>query len=438
MRTKYRRVLLAVFWLALAYMAFEGVKKLGEVTDFSVYYRAADAVRNGSSAYESEIPGRPTLPYVYPPVLSSLLLPLTFLGEPTAQGIWTVVNLAALLGCLFLVRRLVFFHADPVPLVIASFLLVFPFFRSTIRSGQIDLILFWMMLLPLCPGEGKRPFRSGLSLGTAIAIKMYPAGAMLGWFVGRKWKRIGSVMAVTVILSLLVPVVFLGPGTAMREIGIFWTELTPQLAGWKEAPDWYGYRTHHAYALPSAMYRWFSADSVDSLRPGTPPVQIVSLGTTAFWSLTALATGFWVLLAAVGLRRVERVKRRPFPEKHLLQAALVMGLIPIVGPMSLKPSFITLLPVYAALFAVPGATRALHLGSWFLAGAAITLHLFPFRPVFGVEFAQWLEGHSDILVGNLLLFFALWLRTVRLDAKDRQAASFGFPEPIPSVRGSKP
>ena len=89
MRTKYRRVLLAVFWLALAYLAFEGVKKLGEVTDFSVYYRAADAVRNGSSAYESEIPGRPTLPYVYPPVLSSLLLPLTFLGEATAQGIWT-------------------------------------------------------------------------------------------------------------------------------------------------------------------------------------------------------------------------------------------------------------------------------------------------------------------------------------------------------------
>ncbi len=112
---------------------------------------------------------------------------------------------------------------------------------------------------------------------------------------------------------------------------------------------------------------------------------------------------------------MEKAGKRPFPEKYLLQAGLVMGLIPILGPVSLKPSFITLLPVVAALFAVPGSTRLLSRVSWGLAVPGLILYLFPFRFLFGRDFSHWMEGHSDILIGTMLLFLALFLRAVRLE-----------------------
>jgi hypothetical protein len=409
---RFRTVLVFLLLLLLVYLAVEGFSKADRVNDFVVYYRAAEAVRDGFSAYDSEISGRPTLPYVYPPVLSSLLLPLAYLPQAVASAIWTVANLAALLGCLLVVRRLLSFHPDPVPIVILSLFLVFPFYRSLFRSGQIDLILFLFMLLPFCPMRGSRLWKSDLPLATAIAIKMYPAGAMLHWFVERNWKRIGSVAAVTVVVSLLVPSIFLGPSAAIREIGVFWTELTPQLAGMKDAPDWYGYRTHHSQSLFSALYRWTSPDAVASMRPGTPPVQLVSLGPAAFWVLIFLSVAGWTGLACFGLWKLEQ-RGREFPEKRLLQSGLVMGLIPILGPVTLKPSFITLLPVVAALLAVPGRTARVQKVSWILAAAGITLFLFPFRALFGLQVAHWLEGHSDILIGNMLLFLALWVRVIR-------------------------
>lgn len=409
------RAIHVLLLLGLLYLGVEGFRKSGEVHDFTVYYRAAAAVRDGLSAYDRDTPRFPTLPYVYPPVLSSILVPLTLLPERVADWIWTCANLAALIGCLFLVRRLLLFHPDPEPIVIASFFLVFPFLRSSLRSGQIDMILFWLMLLAICPRKGNWLLRSGVPLGAAIAIKLYPAGAMLGWLVGRKWKKVGAVLLVTVIISLLIPVVILGPGNGLRETADFWTDLTPQLAGWKEAPAWYGYRTHHSQSISSALYRWTSADSAVSLRKSTPSVLILPLGDTSRWVLTFLAAGFWIALACVGLWKVEKAGKRPFPEKHLLQAGLVMGLIPILGPVSLKPSFITLLPVVAALFAVPGSTRLLSRVSWGLAVPGLILYLFPFRFLFGRDFSHWMEGHSDILIGTMLLFLALFLRAVRLE-----------------------
>jgi hypothetical protein len=289
-----------------------------------------------------------------------------------------------------------------------------PFYRATLRSGQIDLILFWLMLLPFCPFPGRPLWRSDLPLGTAIAIKLYPAAAMLHWLVGRNWKRIGCVVAVTVVVTLLVPSVFIGPGQAVGEITYFWTDLTPRLAGWKDAPDWYGYRTHHSHSLPSALYRWTSERSDVSLRPGTAGVRFLSLGATSFWILNLLAAGFWIAMACHGLRKVQQAGEGGLPQRHLLQAALVMGLIPILGPVSLKPSFITLLPVLTALLAVPAGSPYLQRTSWVLAGSGLVLFLFPFRLLFGHGVAHWLEGHSDILIGTMLLYLALWLRAVRL------------------------
>ncbi len=437
LKPPYRHGLQILLVLALLLLVVQGFGNLGAVNDFSVYYRAAHAVRNGQCAYDGEIPGW-ALPYVYPPVLSAILTPLSYLPEGAAFAVWTVVNLASLIGCLFVVRRLLFFHPDPVPLVIGSLFLAFPFFAAAFRSGQVDLILFWLMLLALSPGEGERPVRSGLAMGSAIAIKLYPAGAMLGWLVGRKWKRIAAVAAISVVISLLVPAVFLGPQQATQEIGRFWTEVTPQLAGWKEAPAWYGFRSHHAYALPSAMYRWFSAESAGSLRPETAPVQILALDAGPFWLITGVAAAFWLLLAVIGLWKVERAGKGQYPPKRLLQAALVMGLIPILGPVSLKPSFITLLPVYAALFAAPAATPVLQRISWGLAAIAVTLHLFPSREILGWDFAHWLEGHSDVLVGAMLLFLALWLRTIGLGRAGPRPLSPGSraESPRPAASGA--
>ena len=58
------------------------------------------------------------------------------------------------------------------------------------------------------------------------------------------------------------------------------------------------------------------------------------------------------------------------------------------------------------------STRRLNRISWGLAITGLFLYLFPFRLLFGRDFSHWMEAHSDILIGTMLLFLALFLRVV--------------------------
>src|SRR5829696_5496753 len=79
-----------LFWLLTEGLVREG-NWIG--VDFHVYYAAAQALRNGQDIYSTAI----SPPYVYPPFLATLAIPLSALSVAAATIIWKVLQHLCLL-----------------------------------------------------------------------------------------------------------------------------------------------------------------------------------------------------------------------------------------------------------------------------------------------------------------------------------------------------
>ncbi|HUS15495.1 MAG TPA: hypothetical protein VM536_10830, partial [Chloroflexia bacterium] len=96
----------------VAWAAARGIVTIGSRggVDFFVYYQAAAVLRRGEDIYQAGI----SPPYVYPPLLAVLALPL--LGGPIAEAliIWRVVQHACLVIAGGLLVSLLPRHVRPV------------------------------------------------------------------------------------------------------------------------------------------------------------------------------------------------------------------------------------------------------------------------------------------------------------------------------------
>src|SRR5205085_8411083 len=61
--------------------------------DFNVFYFAASELLDGRDPYQESL--HPWTPYLYPPVLAELMMPLGLLPLPVAAYVWFLVSLSA-------------------------------------------------------------------------------------------------------------------------------------------------------------------------------------------------------------------------------------------------------------------------------------------------------------------------------------------------------
>src|SRR5678815_202233 len=72
--------------------------------DFNVYYHAASEVIAGHDPYQHSL-GDWT-PYIYPPLLAELMVPLALLPLPVAAYLWFLVSAASMAGAAWMPARL--------------------------------------------------------------------------------------------------------------------------------------------------------------------------------------------------------------------------------------------------------------------------------------------------------------------------------------------
>jgi alpha-1,2-mannosyltransferase len=155
--------------------------------------------------------GQSIFPYLYPPFSLLLFAPLAWFSYPTARVVMLGVNLACLLGCLYL---LLWLYLRPrrvwLGLVLAVFGLVFQPVLVTLDHGQVNLLVLFLILLSWAGLEKKiAPFWAALALSAAIVLKTYPV-ILLAWFVlKREWRVLGwtfvFLAAATVLSGVLLP-----------------------------------------------------------------------------------------------------------------------------------------------------------------------------------------------------------------------------------------
>ncbi|MGD3107292.1 glycosyltransferase 87 family protein [Streptomyces sp. YGL11-2] len=226
----------------VSFAAFWVVQRLAHVSmiDLMVYRAEGWTARNGEDLYDM-VATSAHLPNTYPPFAALLFIPLTFFGVGTMRTLATAGNLVLLVAVVHLSLRLVGRPRRlprPAATLALSALLVWcePVW-TTLRYGQINLLLAVMVLWDLTRRDGNR--WAGIGIGIAAGIKLTPAlfavflalagavraGRMLRSGAGRRaawnpWLRQAAVATGTFCATVLLSAIALP-----RDSHRFWTQI---------------------------------------------------------------------------------------------------------------------------------------------------------------------------------------------------------------------
>lgn len=188
----------AVAWTSRVYYASLNltIKDIGNVgTDFLVYYAAAHAFVSGGDMYQPFTILGNQLPYLYPPPAIFFFVPFTFVSFEQARIIVAAVYILALLLSVFLVAKILRHYGVHVSrlalLLIGVSLFLFDPIVTTLVPLQVNLlILFLTTLFYYLLFVRKRTVASGVVLGLASIIKVWPAMLLLLGFMYERSRKL--------------------------------------------------------------------------------------------------------------------------------------------------------------------------------------------------------------------------------------------------------
>ena len=193
---------LVSFALAVAYGLYIALRTY-EV-DLGVYLRLGGRYVFTSHLYSFVLPNT-SLPFTYPPFAALLFAPWqrTFTSVGLVQAVWTMCNVAALVGVLVLSVRLVKPSLDRVATWRLALALSLPALLLnpvliTIGFGQVNLFVTFLVMWDLLSERriGKRQMPLGVATGLAAAVKLTPLLFVPYLVLTRRWRG-----AVTCVLT---------------------------------------------------------------------------------------------------------------------------------------------------------------------------------------------------------------------------------------------
>ena len=180
--------------LAVAYGLYIALRTY-EV-DLGVYLRLGGKYVFTSHLYSFVLPNT-SLPFTYPPFAALLFAPWqrTFTSVGLVQAVWTMGNLAALVGVLVLSVRLVKPSLDRVATWRLALALSLPALLLnpvliTIGFGQVNLFVTFLVMWDLLSDRriGKRQLPLGVATGLAAAVKLTPLLFVPYLVLTRRWR----------------------------------------------------------------------------------------------------------------------------------------------------------------------------------------------------------------------------------------------------------
>jgi alpha-1,2-mannosyltransferase len=170
----HRRVPVPLAVCLVSFAAFCAAQRAADVSmiDLLVYRAEGEAVRAGGDLYALRVT-EAALPPTYPPFAALLFVPLTLLDTESVRALAIAANLALLVLFVRLSLRLVgHTRVQSVWWVAAVAVWCEPVW-TTLRYGQVNLLLAVLVLWDLSRRPGDR--WAGAGIGLAAAVKLTPA-----------------------------------------------------------------------------------------------------------------------------------------------------------------------------------------------------------------------------------------------------------------------
>jgi alpha-1,2-mannosyltransferase len=365
--------------------------------DFEAYYSGAVAVRSGEPLYARALAYRDAgytldnpnvsapvsgMPYAYPPAFAIAFLPLSFLPIGSASIIWFAIVFMSLVGAAYLLAGLLFpvrrSYRLPTALIVGAWLAVFQPSRGNLMCGQVEPLLFLLVVLSLAAFVRGQDYRAGIWLALAAAVKP-TLGFLVLYFL---WKRAYRSAATAFAFSALLffgPVLLLGPGvlTDFVAVASHWSSAAWAVGPINQAPN-------------GLLLRLFTENPYTS-----PLVEAPVVATVLRWTLVGLT----LLMLVVSVSR-----SRLHATRHLaLEFGLVVGAMLLVAPLAQDIYFIHLaIPLLAIAAAVVGG-RSQHIGPIAFGTAAVALYVYLSLPSLRLVSHAFYLFYQAPVAGSLLL-----------------------------------
>jgi hypothetical protein len=365
--------------------------------DFNVYYFAAQEIAAGRTPYENSL-GEWT-PYLYPPLLAELLVPLAFLPLPMAAYLWFLINATALIAALRMSVKLALGNEPKTagasqdeksgknPLAprrsqqifacSMSLLILLRFVLDNFDYGQVNLLVTALAVAHLYFWRQDKKVLAAVALAFAVGLKITPV--LLVIFHIAKL-RLKYAIACLGLIAALIMLSFLPFGSrAGQAFDQFFNRTVNNGQGFNLA-----YSGNQS--LQGAVHRMLGRSEVEN--PSLPESRAIAIGFLAL-----------AFIAAV-VRKNELTASLPF-----------YCLIVLLSPLSWKQHFvILLLPI---TFLVSQSMRKAAELIRNLSPATLCLIFAVFNltspKIIGTAAAEWSDEHSLVFAGALTLFIVLLL-----------------------------
>ena len=373
MHPRHLRSIGAIGWVALgvsAALCWHYLTKARDayLLDLDVYRDAVHVAWSGGDLYASHFTFV-NLPYLYPPFAILFLTPIAWLSNVSAQVVWTLITLCAVLVyaivCVknFAAER---FQTPAVFAVTIGFTLAMEPTESNINFGQINILLAVFLVLDLSHRTGRLP--QGVLTGIAAAVKLTPL-----------------LIAVYYLATKRVRPALVTIGTFVVATGIA------------------------AVALPKASWVYWTGTFLESDRVGVSYLSNQSINGMLQRLLgdTQTARAAWLVLGAAVVVVTMVVAHHLFGTYPHLTDALVLAAILLVSPISWSAHWILVLPLLLVA-ALPDRPVLLLQGLSGLLGLALLYGVV--RPI---ETAQILADpqENQIFFGNTFTWLTLLVAT---------------------------
>jgi len=213
-----------VFGGILLYFLIHNLSRIhrqNHLSDFSVFYAAADAMVHGRDIY----PLAATSYYVYPPLIAFLYQPLARLTPHAAAGVsltisvllaaWSIVLASREMGRRFETQGTC---ARVAFAALCTLLLTFGRLKAELSMQQTDVLILIAYTLAFVWID-RRPLAAGVVLGFALNIKYLTFGALPYLLMRRRWKAAGAFVAASIFWALL-PATTVGLSTDLRYLRV--------------------------------------------------------------------------------------------------------------------------------------------------------------------------------------------------------------------------
>ncbi|TGK49725.1 glycosyltransferase family 87 protein [Leptospira bouyouniensis] len=205
--------ILAVLFL---FLLVTSVSRSQQKSDFLDYYHASERWSSGDNLYRFDVAfelqskiktaedlfkpenlpllmslQNETATYIYPPLFSFLLIPITFLSENNAALLFEILSWISLLAIFYLLFQNKELNSQNQKiaylLLIVTFVLNFRFIESHIQNNQVGIILILLVLVAILV---KNDILGGFLLALAVSIKITPLVFLFVFLYDKKYIRI--------------------------------------------------------------------------------------------------------------------------------------------------------------------------------------------------------------------------------------------------------